>query len=158
MEAYGGWERANWFAGSDDDTSAETARTWQRNGPWETRIREECEAVRDRVGVLDLPGFSRFRLTGTGASSWLRTLVAGGLPKVGRMNLAYFPDSRGRILTEMSLIRHDEDDFTLITAAAAEWHDYEYLKRHLADGLSLANHTAEISTLIVTGPESRTLV
>ncbi len=158
MGAYGGWERANWFARPGDDTSAEAARTWRRNGPWEPRIREECEAVRDSVGVLDLPGFSRFRLTGSGAASWLRTLIAGGLPKTGRMNLAYFPDSRGRILTEMSLVRHDEDDFTLITAAAAEWHDYEYLERQLADGLSLANHTAEVSTLIVTGPTSRELL
>ncbi len=158
MGAYGGWERANWFARPGDDTSAEAARTWRRGGPWEPRIREECEAVRNSVGVLDLPGFSRFRLTGSGAASWLRTLIAGGLPKKGRMNLAYFPDSRGRILTEISLVRHDEDDFTLITAAAAEWHDYEYLKRHLADGLSLANHTAEVSTLIVTGPTSRELL
>ena len=158
MGAYGGWERADWFARPGDDTSAEAARTWRRSGPWEPRIREECEAVRDSVGVLDLPGFSRFRLTGSGAASWLRTLIAGGLPKTGRMNLAYFPDSRGRILTEMSLVRHDEDDFTLITAAAAEWHDYEYLEHRLADGLSLANHTAEVSTLIVTGSASREML
>ena len=155
MDAYGGWERANWFAMPGDDTSAEAARTWQRAGPWEPRIREECEAVRDSVGVLDLPGFSRFRLSGSGAAAWLRTLIAGGLPKVGRMNLAYFPDSRGRVLTEMSLVRHDEDDFTLITAAAAEWHDYELLNRSLPDGLSLVNCTADISTLIVAGPRSR---
>ncbi len=158
MGAYGGWERANWFARPGDDTSSEAARTWRRSGPWEPRIREECEAVRDSVGVLDLPGFSRFRLTGSGAASWLRRLIAGGLPRTGRMNLAYFPDSRGRILTEMSLVRHDEDDFTLITAAAAEWHDYEYLEHRLADGLSLANHTAEVSTLIVTGSTSREML
>jgi len=56
-------------------------------------------------------------------------------------------------------MRHTEDHFTLITAAAAQWHDFEVLKNALpADGsLSLTDHTAEFGTLIVTGPQSREL-
>ncbi|MEX0371014.1 MAG: FAD-dependent oxidoreductase [Tateyamaria sp.] len=157
MGAYNGWERANWFAKPGDDTSDEAAQTWDRAGPWEQRIREEVEAVRDNVGVLDLCGFSRFNLSGAGAAEWLRGRIAGALPKAGRMNLGYFPDSRGRILTEMSLIRHDEDEFTLITAATAQWHDFELLQRNLPAGLSLTDHTDEFSTLIVSGPNSRNL-
>ena len=112
--------------------------------------------MRDKVGVLDLPGFSRFHLQGAGAAKWLMGLIAGRLPAVGRIALAYFPDTRGRILTEMSVLRHDEDDFTLITAAAAQWHDFELLKRSLpgAGAISLSDHTDDYSTLIVTGPES----
>ncbi len=155
MGAYNGWERANWFAKDGDDTSLEATETWNREGPWTIRVKEECEAVRDKVGVLDLPGFSRFKLTGAGAAEYLRGRITGGLPKAGRMNLGYFADSRGRILTEMSLIRHDEDDFTLITAANAQWHDFEVLKAGLPEGLSLTDHTEEFSTLIVCGPDSR---
>ena len=159
MGVYNGWERANWFAKPGDDVSEESTQTWFRNGPWAARIQEECEAVRDGVGVLDLPGFSRFNLSGEGAAEWLRGLIAGALPKIGRMNLAYFSDSRGRILTEMSMMRHGEDKFTLITAAAAQWHDFEVLKNALPadDSLSLTDHTQEYGTLIVTGPESRAL-
>lgn len=159
MGVYNGWERANWFAKPGDDVSEESTQSWFRNGPWAARIQEECEAVRDGVGVLDLPGFSRFNLSGEGAAEWLRGLIAGALPKIGRMNLAYFSDSRGRILTEMSMMRHGEDHFTLITAAAAQWHDFEVLKNAMpADGsLSLTDHTKEFGTLIVTGPESRAL-
>ncbi|MEP1355485.1 MAG: FAD-dependent oxidoreductase [Tateyamaria sp.] len=155
MGAYNGWERANWFAKDGDDTSLEATETWNREGPWTIRVKEECEAVRDKVGVLDLPGFSRFKLTGAGAAEYLRGRITGGLPKAGRMNLGYFADSRGRILTEMSLIRHDEDDFTLITAANAQWHDFEVLKAGLPEVLSLTDHTEEFSTLIVCGPDSR---
>jgi dimethylglycine dehydrogenase len=158
MGAYNGWERANWFAREDDDTSEAATQTWGRAGPWQARIREECEAVRDGVGVLDLPGFSRFNLTGHGAADWLRGMIAGALPRVGRMNLAYFPDRRGRILTEMSVMHHSADFFTLITAGAAQWHDFEYLQKHLPDGLHLTDHTADFSTLIVTGPKSRELL
>ena len=157
MGAYNGWERANWFAQPGDDTSEEATQTWGRSGPWEQRIREECEAVRDNVGVLDLPGFSRFNLSGDGAAEWLRGMITGGLPKVGRMNLAYFADDRGRILTEMSVLRHADDFFTLITAATAQWHDFEILKNALPDGLTLTDHSTEYGTLIVTGPKSRDL-
>ena len=157
MGDYNGWERANWFAGPGDDTSEEATQTWDRAGPWEPRIREECEAVRDGVGVLDLPGFSRFNLWGEGSAEWLRGMITGGLPKVGRMNLAYFSDNRGRILTEMSVMRHEEDHFTLITAGAAQWHDLELLRKTLPEGLELTDHTREFATMIVTGPRSREL-
>jgi len=157
MGAYNGWERANWFAKDGDDTSEEATHTWDRQGPWTARVREEVEAVRDGVGVLDLCGFSRFNLSGEGTAEWLRGMIAGGLPKAGRMNLGYFPDSRGRILTEMSIIRHTEDHFTLITAAMAQWHDFEVLRNALPGGLTLTDHTADYSTLIVSGPKSRAL-
>ena len=157
MGAYNGWERANWFAQPGDDTSLDATHTWGRAGPWEQRIREECEAVRDSVGVLDLPGFSRFNLSGEGAAEWLRGQITGGLPKAGRTNLAYFADERGRILTEMSMMRHAEDHFTLITAASAQWHDRDLLMQRLPDVLSLTDHTLDYSTLIVSGPQSRAL-
>lgn len=158
MGVYNGWERANYFAKDGDDTSEEATQTWNRSGPWEDRIREECEAVANHVGVLNLPGFSRFELTGEGAADYLDSLIAGALPKVGRLNLGYFPDVRGRLLTEMSIIRHDDDHFTLITAASAQWHDFEHLRNGLKDGLTLVDRTTDIDTLIVTGPESRNLL
>ncbi len=159
MGAYNGWERANWFSKNDDDISFRSTQTWERNGPWFQRVREECKAVHQSFGVLDLPGFSRFRLSGKGASEWLLTKISGLLPKVGRMNLAYFPDYRGRVLTEMSVMRLSENDFMLITAAAAQWHDYDILKKDipLKGSIELLDQTELYSTLIVTGPKSRDL-
>ena len=158
MGAYNGWERANWFAEPGDDTSLEATETWGRNGPWEPRVKAEVEAVRDGVGVLDLPGFSRFEIEGEGAAEWLRSQITGALPKVGRMNLAYFADTRGRLVTEMSVMRSGEDRFTLITAAVAQWHDRELLLATKPAGISLIDRTTELSTLIVSGPKSRELM
>lgn len=157
LGTYNGWERANWFAKDGDDTSEDATLTWSRKGPWQPRIKEEVEAVRDGVGVLDLAGFSRFNLSGDGAADYIRSKISGGLPKVGRMNLGYFPTSKGRILTEMSIQRHGEDHFTLITAAPAQWHDFDILAADLPEGLTLTDHTRDYSTLVVTGPKSREL-
>ena len=156
--AVNGWERASWFAKDGDDTSEEATQVWERTGPWTQRVKEECEAVRDNVGLLDLCGFSRFHLSGKGASDWLRTQISGFIPRVGRLGLAYFADTRGRIVTEMSMMRTDEDEFILITAAAAQWHDYELLMSGLPNNLTLEDRTADYDTLVVTGPESRTLL
>ncbi len=160
MGAYNGWERANWFAKNGDDTSEKSTQTWNREGPWFKRVKEECLAVNRSVGVLDLPGFSRFRVEGFGASEFLLSKISGSLPSIGRMNLAYFPDERGRVLTEMSIMRHDVNKFTLVTAAAAQWHDCEILQSGLKkiQNVEVSDITNDWSCLIVTGPKSRDLM
>ena len=160
MGAYNGWERANWFAKDGDDTSENSTQTWNREGPWFSRVREECLAVNRNVGVLDLPGFSRFKVEGSGASEFLLSKISGNLPAIDRMNLAYFPDERGRVLTEMSIMRHDLNKFTLITAGAAQWHDYEILKLGINknQNVEVSDITNDWTCLIVTGPNSRSLI
>ena len=160
MGAYNGWERSNWFAKNGDDTSEKSTQTWNREGPWFKRVKEECLAVNRSVGVLDLPGFSRFRVEGFGASEFLLSKISGSLPSIGRMNLAYFPDERGRVLTEMSIMRHDVNKFTLVTAAAAQWHDCEILQSGLKkiQNVEVSDITNDWSCLIVTGPKSRDLM
>ena len=160
MGAYNGWERANWFAKDGDDTSENSTQTWNREGPWFSRVREECLAVNRNVGVLDLPGFSRFKVEGSGASEFLLSKISGNLPAIDRMNLAYFPDERGRVLKEMSIMRHDLNKFTLITAGAAQWHDYEILKLGINknQNVEVSDITNNWTCLIVTGPNSRSLI
>ncbi len=158
MGAYNGWERANWFAQTGDDTSLEATHTWGRSGPWEQRVKEECEAVRDHCGVLDLPGFSRFWIQGEGADDWLRGFCTGGIPKAGRMNLIYVSDERGRILTELSCIRLAENNFVLITAATAQWHDGDLIRNSVPEGVTVRETTTERDTLIVTGPMTRNVL
>ena len=57
----------------------------------------------------------------------------------------------------MSVLNHGGDQFTLITASVAQWHDFEWLKKHLTPGLSLTDRSGEMDTLIVTGPKARDL-
>ncbi|MGL4489378.1 MAG: GcvT family protein [Rhizobiaceae bacterium] len=158
--AYNGWERALWYAKSSDDTSEAATQTWARKGPWEPRVREECEAVRDAAGILDLPGFSRYRLKGEGATAWLSTLITGVVPKAGRIGLGYFSDESGRIVTEMSIMTLGEDSHMLITASVAQWHDFEWLKKHMPKGaaFTIDDVTESFSCQILTGPKSRDIL
>jgi dimethylglycine dehydrogenase len=156
--AYNGWERAQWYAAPGDDIAEAASLTFRRDGPWARAVRAECEAVRDAAGLLDLPGFSRYRLEGKGAADWLAARCTGRLPAVGRIGLLYFADHRGRIVTEMSAMRIAEDFFFLITASVAEWHDLELLSGSLPRGLDLRNVSAEFTCQILTGPRSRAIL
>lgn len=158
MGAYNGWERANWFAQDGEDTSVESTETWEREGPWKAGVSREVEAATNGAAVLDMPGFSRYTLSGEGAAEWLRTQISGALPKAGRMNLGYFADSRGKIVTEVTIIRWGEDDFWLMTAAVAQWHDFEFLRDRLAPGLELTDITKDWSVSLVSGAKSRELL
>ncbi|MGB8813454.1 MAG: aminomethyltransferase family protein, partial [Paracoccaceae bacterium] len=156
--AYNGWERALWYARPGDDTSESGTQTWNREGPWFGAVRAECLAVRDAAGILDLPGFSRYRVTGPHVANWLAAQITGKVPNVGRLGLAYFADAKGRIVTEMSVARMAEDQIVLITAATAQVHDREWLVNHLSDGLTLVEETDLWSTQILTGPASRAIL
>mgnify|MGYP000196330740 CR=1 FL=1 len=62
-----------------DDVSEESTQTWDRDGPWAVRVKEEVEAVRDTCGMLPITGFSRIKVEGSGA----REFVDGGAERAG---------------------------------------------------------------------------
>ena len=158
--ARAGWERATWFPRNGDRTELEAHETYDREGPWFEAVKAECEAVRDAAGLCALPGFSRFEISGEGVVDWLRGLVTGVIPRVGRIGLVYFADNQGRILTEMSVMRLAEDRMLLLTAAGAEWHDRDWLVKHLPEGspISIVNRTEEQDCIVLSGPKARDIL
>jgi dimethylglycine dehydrogenase len=155
--ARGGWERAVYFPRPGDP--AEPALSFRRPA-WHKAIERECDAVQNRVAILDLPGFTKFEVTGPGARAWIDHMVTGVVPKPGRTALNYFLNERGGIVTEMTVTTLGAERYWLISAAAGERHDEHWLRAHLpADGsVRIENLSARYGTLIVVGPKSRELL
>lgn len=152
--ARGGWERATWFAQQPGHISDEPA--YQR-GQWFDAVAEECRSVRDKAGLLDLGGFSKYEVRGDGAAKWLDGMIAGRLPKIGRLSLSYCCAEDGGLWSEFTITQLAEDHFLLISAAAAKWHDFQWLQQHLPNGSSveLSDISHDYGTLVVAGPRSR---
>jgi hypothetical protein len=74
------------------------------------------------------------------------------------MGLIYFADDRGRIVTEMTCIPASDDDVGVITAAVAQSHDADLLRKGLPEGVVLEDWTDRIHCFIVTGPKARELL
>ena len=155
--ARGGWERAVYFPRADDLQQPEVSF---RRPRWHAAIARECEAVHQRVAVLDLPGFTKFEVTGPGAMAWLDHMVAGTVPRPGRTALNYFCAPSGGIVTEMTITGFAPDRYWLISAAAGERHDEHWLREHLPadNSVRVENLSARYGSLIVVGPRSRELL
>jgi dimethylglycine dehydrogenase len=155
--ARGGWERAVYFPEPGDPV--EPALSFRRPA-WHAAIARECAAVAERVAVLDLPGFTKFEVTGPGAAAWIDHMVAGTVPRAGRSALNYFCAPRGGIVSEMTVTNLGGDRYWLISAAAGERHDEHWLRDHLPAGGSvrIENLSARYGSLIVVGPRSRELL
>ncbi len=152
--ARGGWERATWFA--PDGEAAENRPSFHRTN-WFEAVGQECRAVREGVGVLDLGGFAKFEVGGPGAAAFLDHLIAGRLPGIGRISLSYFCSPKGGIVSEVTITRWAEDRFYLCAASAAETHDHQWMAQRLPnDGrVTITNVTARSGTLILAGPRAR---
>jgi dimethylglycine dehydrogenase len=152
--ARGGWERATWFV--PEGAPAEQRWSFGR-GDWYAAVAEECRAVRERVGVLDLGGFAKLEVSGAGAAAFLERLICGRLPRVGRVALAYLCSPKGGILCELTITRLAENRFYLCSAASAEWHDHQWLlhQRRPDESVAIQNVTPRYGTLVLAGPRAR---
>jgi dimethylglycine dehydrogenase len=110
---------------------------------------------------MDQPGFSKFEIAGAGAAEWLDHLIAGRLPRAGRVSLSYCCSPRGGIVSEMTVSRLADGRFWLLSAAAAERHDGDWLREQLSQRfgpVNVRNVTEEYGSLIISGPRARQLL
>ena len=155
--ARAGWERATWFPRKEDNR--EQAPSFQHTN-WFDAVAEECRHVSEHAGILDLGGFTRLEVSGSGSAAWLDRLIAGKLPKQGRISLSYCCTPSGGIWSEFTITRLGDEHFWLICAAAAKWHDQQWLTDHLQQApeentIKISDITNDYGTLVVVGPNAR---
>jgi dimethylglycine dehydrogenase len=77
-----GLEHALWFApGGGEAYETPTFRRSNAHGP----VGAECRAVREQVGILEIANYAKYEVAGPGAEAWLGGLLAGRMPKEGRI-------------------------------------------------------------------------
>ncbi|MET0483152.1 MAG: FAD-dependent oxidoreductase [Aestuariivirgaceae bacterium] len=148
-----GWERPRWY-----DRSGEGERYSFRRSNWFKAVREECLAVRNAVGLMDLSSFAKYEIKGAGAHAALSRLCANRIPsRDGGIVLTHMLTEAGFIESELTVSRLAPEHYFLLSAATAELQDEDLLRRGLpADGgTTLANVTEAYGTLILAGPRSR---
>ena len=165
-----GWERPNWFASAPDARDAPQAGQPDdpRDAPltflrpaWRETVASECRAVRDRVGLVDLSAFAKFEVAGVDATAFVERLGANRPPRaIGRIGLTHVLTEAGGVASELTVTRLAADRYYLTSAAAAERHDEDVLRRHAAAfaGVEVVNRTDHLGILGLAGPEARTVL
>ena len=148
-----GWERPKWFSldGREENYSR------RHNNVFDV-VRDECHAVRERVGILDLTGFAKYDVTGSDAESYLNRICANTIPvKPGGIALVHVLSDAGRIGAEMTVTRLADDQFYVLSAAGAELRDLDYLTqaKTAEEDVEIINVTDNRGVLVLAGPRSR---
>jgi dimethylglycine dehydrogenase len=154
MGAVVGWEYPKYFA---RNVSEKTPIYSFRRTNWFDAVGEECCALRTSVGLIDISAFSRFRISGEDASTWLDTLVTNTLPtEHGKSVLTPMVDVRGRIQGDFSLTRLEDNDFLLIgSGLAEEYHKRIFKDHHPNLNVSVKSLVNEWAGFNIAGPKSR---
>jgi dimethylglycine dehydrogenase len=151
-----GYEKALWFK---TDQAQRESPTWAHSEAHDL-IGEECRAVRDSAGIIDLSGSAKYEITGKDAYAFLNHLSSNKLPSNdGRLGLSLFHAPNGGIMCEMSITRLAEDQFYLVSAIGSEHKDLHWMQAHADDfDVRIENVTDDISSLLLTGPNSRDIL
>ncbi len=153
-----GWERPRWFA-----TDGVEQRDYYGFGrtPVHDIVAEECRAVREAAGIMDISSFAKIEIAGADASSFLDGMIANRLPaKDGRIILTHLLNNRGRIEAEVTIVRLAENRFYLTCAAFFEQRVLDWFTRHIPEGadVTLHNRSQEYGALALQGPQSRDIL
>ncbi|MYE82890.1 MAG: FAD-dependent oxidoreductase [Gammaproteobacteria bacterium] len=153
-----GWERPNWYAPEPGQARYEYSYGRQN---WFEHSAAEHNAVRGRVGLFDLSSFAKFRFQGADAARVLNHVCANDVDvRPGRIVYTQWLNDRGGIEADLTVTRLAEDDFLIVTAAATEVRDFDWLRRHVpADARCvLTNVTSAMGVISIMGPNARELL
>jgi len=175
-----GWERPNWFAPEGyevpageldvDDTltnhnhppadhTGKVRERWSfRRSNYFPFVGEECKAVNERVGLLDMSAFAKCIVAGPGAEAWLDSILANRIPKkIGRLTLCHLLSQYGGVRSEFTVYRAGPQSFYLVSAGAFERHDHDVLQKLMpADGsVRFQPVTTQYGVLVLAGPHAR---
>jgi dimethylglycine dehydrogenase len=145
-----GWGRPLWFA---PDGVARAGRPSFRRGRGFDAVGAEVRAVCERVGLADLTSAAKLVVSGPGAAALLDRLTATRLPPPGRVARALCLTPRGSVACDVTVARLGPTRFYLVSVAAAELHDLDWLRRHApADGsVAVENVTSRDGILLLAG-------
>jgi dimethylglycine dehydrogenase len=151
-----GWERPRWY----DRTGKGEIFSFKRSNWWQA-VREECLAVRERVGLMDLSTFAKFEVTGPDAFNFLERICANKVPTSdGRIMLGHLLNANGVVESEITVTRLAADRFYVLSAAAAQLYDLDQLRWRIAAGerVAVKDITDEFGVLVLAGPRARNVL
>lgn len=121
-------------------------------------IGAEARAVREKAGLLDITGFSRYEVTGEGAEAWLDRIFASRLPKPGRARLAPMLGHDGRLKGDLTLLNWGDGSWWIMGSYyLREWH-MRWFADHMGEGVALRDISDGVTGFALAGPRSRDIL
>jgi dimethylglycine dehydrogenase len=152
-----GLENVMWFANSPENAHEEP--TFHRSRAHDY-VGTEVMAVREKVGAIEIANFSNHRFTGSGAREFLEHVLAGIIPKPGRVILNPMLRESGKLFGDFTVACIDEETFYLLGSSAVQEMHRRWFDEQLqgVDGVAYQNMTDDFHGIAIAGPNSRELL
>ena len=151
-----GLEHALWFAPPGCEPAEDvTFRRSNAHGP----VAEECAAVRNAVGLLEIATFAKYEVSGAGAAAWLDRVLANRLPREGRMSLSPMLNDEGKLIGDFTVANTGGNRYLLFgSGVAEEYHLRWFESRPPSSGVVLRSLRTELLGFAIAGPRARDLL
>ncbi len=151
-----GMEHVNYFAPAGEEPFE--IPSFRRSNAFDA-VAAECRAVREAVGINEVHNFSKFEVAGPGAEAWLDRIMAGRIPRVGRISLNPMLSRAGRLIGDFTVSRLADEIFQLTASYGAQNYHQRWFEQNLPDaGVRLKNISRERIGFQVAGPRARELL
>ncbi|MEZ5843743.1 MAG: FAD-dependent oxidoreductase [Hyphomicrobiaceae bacterium] len=151
-----GLEYPLWFAPAG--TPREEHWQWRRTNAHGV-VAGEVEAVRNRVGLMEISTYAKHEVSGPGAEAFLARVLAGRLPAEGRIALSPMLFPSGKLAGDFTVSRLGPTRFMIIGAGQAEDYQRRWFEAHMpTSGVSLRTLGLDLVGLSIAGPRSRELL
>ena len=152
-----GLENVLWFASSPKDAYEEP--TFHRSRSHEY-VAKEVEAVRASVGASEVANFANHKFTGKGAKAFLKKVLAGRIPRPGRVNLTPMLLESGKLNGDLTVACIDDETYYLFGSSVAQNMHLRWFEMHLegVQDVVYQNMTDDFHGIAISGPNSRELL
>ncbi|RBI70552.1 glycine cleavage system protein T [Roseovarius sp. TE539] len=147
-----GLEVVNYFA-QEGEPRFETP-SFRRSNAWEATKRE-VQAVREGVGINEVHNFGKYLVTGEKARAWLDRIMAGRIPKPGRVSLTPMLSPAGRLWGDFTVSCLNDETFQLTASYGAQaWH-MRWFGQNETVGVHVENISDRLNGFQIAGPSAR---
>ena len=151
-----GLENVLWFADGPEDAHEEP--TFQRSRAHDY-VAREVKAVREKVGGIEIANFAKHEFKGPGVRDFLNYVLAGRIPKVGRMNLTPMLTHKGRLYGDLTVACLAEEHFMLFGSGVMQDAHRRWFENLLPEqGVSYENRSDDYHGIAISGPNSQELL
>ena len=150
-----GLEHALWFADGPDDAHEDP--TFRRSRAHDY-VAREVEAVRTAVGCIEIANFAKHEFRGPGARAFLDRVLAGRVPKPGRLALTPMLTEAGKLYGDLTVACLGEDHFMLFGSGAMQEAHARWFQQRIGTGVDYANVSDNWHGIAISGPNARALL
>ena len=151
-----GLEVANYFAHAEGEPSYETP-SFRRSDAFEATARE-VKAVRNSVGINEVQNFGKYNVTGPNARAWLDRIMAGRIPKAGRLSLTPMLSPKGRLIGDFTVSCLGEEEFQLTASYGSQAFHTRWFDINMRDGIAYENISDRRTGFQIAGPKARDIL